>query len=258
MRFDLDGRVAVVTGAAGSVGQAICEKLANDGVTVVATDLRSRIDRETGECRWLDVTDAAEWANLAAWIADRHGRLDLLVNNAGIAPMARLEDMPLDSWRKAFAVNVEGVFLGMQAMLPLLREGGVRRSGTSMIVNIASAASHRATAFATAYGATKAAVAQLTKAAGIEFAQMGDPVRAVSIHPACIRSEMIDGILENFSDLAGGLPISELREQMIADHPLKRMVEPSEVADAVLFLASDAASYFNATELHIDGGLIAN
>jgi NAD(P)-dependent dehydrogenase (short-subunit alcohol dehydrogenase family) len=257
MRFDLEGRVAVVTGAAGSVGRAICNGLIQQGVTVIATDLRSRIGAEDDGHRALDVTDAADWEALADWIGDRHGALDLLVNNAGVAPMAALENFTQESWRLAFAVNVEGVFLGMKAMLPLLRAGGTRRDGTSAIVNIASASSQRATGFATAYGATKAAIAQLTKSAGIEFAQMGYPVRAVSIHPACVRSDMIDAILKQFSDLSGGVPVSTLRDQMIADHPLKRMVEPSEVADAVLFLASDAASYLNATELHVDGGLIA-
>lgn len=257
MRFDLEGRVALVTGAAGSVGQEICARLAEQGVIVIATDLAAHISGEDDTRRALDVTNAADWRSVADWVAARHGRLDLLVNNAGVAPMASLEDTAQDDWRRAFAINVEGPFLGMQAMLPLLRKGGEARGGTACIVNISSAASQRATALSTAYSATKAAVAQLTKAAGIEFAQLGYPVRAVSLHPACVRSDMIDAILDRFSQITGGTPVADLRAAMIADHPLKRLVEPREVADTILFLASDAASYLNATEIHVDGGLIA-
>lgn len=257
MRFDLEGRIAVVTGAEGSVGGAICDKLAAQGVTVIATDLAGRIGAETDSRRALDVTDAASWQSLMAWVEAHHGKLDLLVNNAGLAPMATLEGTTQVQWQKAFAVNVEGVFLGMQAALPLLRAAGTARGESACVINIASAASNRATAFAAAYSASKAAVAQLTKAAGIEFAQLGYPVRAVSVHPACIKSDMIDNILDQFSKMGGGTP-EALREAMIADHPLKRLVEPDEVADTVLFLASDAARYLNATEIHVDGGLTAN
>lgn len=256
MRFDLEGRIAVVTGAAGSVGQAICKRLAEQGVLVVATDLAGRIGAQTDTRRMLDVTDPASWGKLTGWLQARHGRLDLLVNNAGVAPMSSLETTSASQWESAFAVNVEGPFLGMQAALPLLRTGGAARGQSACVVNIASAASNRATAFAAAYSASKAAVAQLTKAAGIEFAQLGYPVRAVSVHPACVRSEMIDSILQQFCELTGERP-EALRAAMIADHPLKRLVEPDEVADAVLFLASDAARYLNATEFHVDGGLTA-
>lgn len=259
MRFDLEGRVALVTGAGGNIGAAICRRLTEQDAIVIAADIAGK--PEGANCaEWLslDVTSEDGWASVIADVTGRHGRLDMLVNNAGVAPMGTLEDTSLAEWKRCYAINVEGAFLGMRTATPLLRETGARSPHAACIVNIASAASNRATPFAAAYASSKAAVAHLTRAAGIEYAALGYRIRANSIHPAAVASDMIDGILARYSEITGGTPVEELRKAMIADHPMGRLVEPDEVAQSVLYLASDAAQYVNATELHVDGGLTAN
>lgn len=255
MQFDMSDRVAIVTGAAGNIGAAICRKLRDQGVTVVAADMAL----EDGEdSRKLDVTDEQSWQSLIGWVSEHHGRLDILVHNAGVAPMDKLEETDLAVWRKCQSVNVEGVFLGIKSATALLRESGARLPAGASVIVISSASSNRATPFAAAYATSKAGVSMLTKSAGIEFKALGYPIRCNSIHPACVKSDMIDNILKRYSVITGGVPIPDLHKAMIEDHPYKRMVEPDEVADAVVFLASDASAYINASELNVDGGLTAN
>lgn len=259
MTYDLSGRVALITGASGNIGGAIARKLAEDGALVVSADLPAHLggDERAG---WhaLDIVDEASWATLLAWIRSRHGRLDILVNNAGVAPMGKLEDMPIGDWRRCMAINVDGAFLGIRTMLPLLRETAAKVGHDARIVNVASAAGVRASPLSSAYCTSKAAVGMLTKAAGIEFASLGYPVRVNSVHPAAVESDMIDAILDRYSEITGGTPVDDLRSGLIAGHPFGRLVHPDEVADSVLFLCSEAARYLNATEIHVDGGMIAS
>ena len=255
----LAGRIAVVTGASGNIGAEICRKLRERGVKVISVDLAHCLGgSEADDWHALDVRDEQSWAALAAMIETKHGALDILVNNAGVAPMGRLEDMSLDEWRRCMAINVDGVMLGIRTLLGLLRAGAARGGHDARIVNLASASANRATPDAAAYCTSKAAVAMLTKAAAIEFASLGYPVRVNSVHPAAVNSDMISGILQRYSEIAGGVPVEDIRAGLIAQHPFGRLVEPEEVADAVLFLCTDAARYINATEIHVDGGMIAN
>ncbi len=259
MRFDLEGRVALVTGAAGNIGAAICQRFHEQDVVVLAADIAPRsADAPCAEWLNLDITSERNWAEVVAGIAARHGRLDILVNNAGIAPMDTLEGTSLADWRRCYAINVDGVFIGMKAATALLRDSGAAASHAACVVNISSAASNRATPFAAAYASSKAAVAHLTRAAGIEYAALGYRIRANSIHPAAVASDMIDTILARYSCITGGTAVDDLRKALVADHPLGRLVDPDEVAQSVLFLASDASQYVNASELHVDGGLTAN
>lgn len=259
MTYDLSGRVAIVTGASGNIGAAIARKLREDGAVVVSADLPGHLGGDEAD-GWhpLDIVDEQSWATLLAWVAARHDRLDILVNNAGIAPMGKLEDMALDEWRRCMAINVDGAFLGIRSALPLLRATATAAGHDARIVNVASAAGVRASPMSSAYCTSKAAVGMLTKAAAIEFASLGYPVRANSVHPAAVESDMIDAILERYSQITGGTPVADLRAGMIAGHPFGRLVHPDEVADAVLFLCSEAARYLNATEIHVDGGMIAS
>ncbi len=256
MTYDFGGRVALVTGASGNIGNAIARKLREDGALVVSADLPAQLG-DGDDWRALDIVEEESWATLIAWIRTRHGRLDILVNNAGIAPMGKLEDTRIEEWRRCLAINVDGAFLGIKTALPLLRESAERAGHDARIVNVASAAGIRASPLSSAYCTSKAAVGMLTKAAGIEFARLGYPVRANSVHPAAVESEMIENILKRYSEITGGTPVEALRAGLIAGHPLGRLVRPDEVADAVLFLCSDAARYLNATEIHVDGGMIA-
>lgn len=257
MTYDLSGRVALVTGASGNIGGAIARKLRGDNAVVVSADLPSHLGQGE-DWQALDIVDEGSWATLMDWVRARHGRLDILVNNAGVAPMGKLEDMRIEEWRRCMAINVDGAFLGIRTSLPLLRETAEKAGHDARIVNLASAAGVRASPLSSAYCTSKAAIGMLTKAAGIEFAKLGYPVRVNSVHPAAVESDMMDSILQRYSEITGGTPVEDLRSGLIATHPFGRLVMPEEVADAVLFLCSDAARYLNATELHVDGGMIAS
>jgi NAD(P)-dependent dehydrogenase (short-subunit alcohol dehydrogenase family) len=250
--FDLHGAVALVTGAGGYIGGAICTALSRQGATVVGADLRP-----AGGMQTVDVTDAASWQALIGDVRATHGRLDILVNNAGIAPMEPIATINPDTWRRTMAINVEGVMLGLQAATPLLRETGTRRRGGASVINIASAVSNRPTAFSAGYCTSKAALAMLTKVAAIEFSMLGYPIRVNSVHPGAVRSPMVDNILQTFSGLSGGLPTEQIRQAIVDGCPMKRLVEPDEVAEAVVYLACEEARFVHGTEQYVDGGYTA-
>lgn len=252
MAGELNGAVALVTGACGNIGQEIVKALAARGATVIATDIAAR-----DGIRRLDVTSEAEWAALIADVRRDHGRLDILVNNAGIAPMARLEDMPLEDWRRCQQINVESVFLGMKTAAGLMAESGKLRAGGASIVNIASAAADRATAMSGAYCASKAAVAMLTRVGAVEFPTQGYAIRVNSVHPGAVKSDMIDGILDRYSAMTGGTPKADLEKAITANMPMGRLVEPSEVADVVAFLAGTDSRFVHGTSINVDGGYMA-
>ena len=230
MAVELNGAVALVTGACGNIGQEIEKALAARGATVIATDIAAR---------------------------DGIRRLDILVNNAGIAPMARLEDMPLEDWRRCQQINVESVFLGMKTAAGLMAESGKLRAGGASIVNIASAAADRATAMSGAYCASKAAVAMLTRVGAVEFPTQGYAIRVNSVHPGAVKSDMIDGILDRYSAMTGGTPKADLEKAITANMPMGRLVEPSEVADVVAFLAGTDSRFVHGTSINVDGGYMA-
>lgn len=258
MATGLEGAVALVTGASGNIGQSVCERLASAGAHVIATDLASRLPADSPhDWRALDVTDEAQWTSLVAEIEAAHGRLDVLVNNAGIAPVDRFEETTLETWRRCMTINVEGAFLGMKAATELLRDSCKLRKGGSAIINVASDAADRPAPYSVAYCTSKAAVAMLTRATAVEYAARGFKIRINSVHPGAVRSDMIDGIIARYAELQPDVPLEDLRRGTAAIHPLGRLVEPDEVADAVLFLASDSASYIHGTAIHVDGGYAA-
>lgn len=248
----LNGLVALVTGAAGNIGTAICAALEAAGAQVEATDIRG--DGANG-LHPHNVTSRESWVAIVDDIATRHGRLDILVNNAGIAPMGLVEETSIDEWRQCLAINVESALLGMQAALPLLRAGSARPGGAS-VINVASGAANRPTAMSGLYCTSKAALVMLSKVAAIEFARGGYGVRVNTVNPGAVASEMIDGILERYTRIAGR-PVAELRAAMEGDVPMGRLARPDDVADGVVFLASGASRYMTGTELHVDGGLTA-
>ncbi|WP_156679505.1 SDR family NAD(P)-dependent oxidoreductase [Sphingomonas profundi] len=254
MQLGLENAVALVTGASGNIGVATCDALRREGVRVIATDIAGRTGGTADEWRTLDVTRENEWRDLIAGIRADHGRLDILVNNAGIAIMDRLEDMPLADWTRTQDINVAGIFLGLKTAVPLMRESGANRAGGASMINVASGAADKPAAFSAAYCASKAAVAMLTRAAAIEFAALGYPVRVNSVHPGAVESEMIDGIIARYSALTGGTPIADLHAAMLKGHPMGRLVLPDDVADTIVFLASTASRYTHGDALHIDGG----
>jgi len=242
----LDGKVAIVTGGARGQGAAEARLFASEGATVVVTDvLTGEGEAVATEIQGLflahDVSSETAWQETVQRTLDAYGRIDVLVNNAGIFRRARLLATTLADYRRVIDVNQVGVFLGMQAVAPTMI---AQRSGA--IVNISSIAGFLGAAGAFAYGASKWAVRGMTKAAGIELAKHG--VRVNSIHPGMIDTEMM-------TEVTGG--DAERFERIERTVPLRRVAAPEEVAKLALFLASDESAYCTASEFVVDGGVIA-
>ncbi|MGE3747894.1 MAG: SDR family oxidoreductase [Sphingomonadaceae bacterium] len=255
----LENSVALVTGAGGGIGSAICVALAEAGATVVGTDLPHTPAEHRTSVDWidLDVTSPENWDRAVSAVKDRHGRLDILVNNAGIDIIEKFEDMTLGSWRKTQSVNVDGVFLGIQKALPLLRESGPTRRGGASIINMSSIAGLVGADFNAAYCASKGAVRLMTKALALEFSALGYRIRINSVHPGGVNTNMVSSIFQSYVDLGVIDSAQTAYDLSSAAHALGRMAEPSEIAAGVRFLASDEASYMHGAELVLDGGYTA-
>ena len=255
--FDYSDRVVLITGAASGLGKGCAAHFIEAGATVVLTDRKHKAGEafaaELGERASympLDVTEEARWVELLPDIEQRHGRLDVLVNSAGIGMMGSVEDTSLETFRLIHAINVEGTFLGCKYALPLLRKGAAA-AGDAAIINVSSVAGLRGVAKLAAYCSSKGAVRLLSKSVAMHCAEQGDAIRCNSIHPSFIDTPMVQDMI-NFA------PDPErMRKMLIRTSPAKRLGEVEEVARVVLFLASPAASYLNGVELPIDGGTTA-
>lgn len=253
------GKTALVTGAARGLGAAMAQMLADEGAKVLLTDIdeagaaeqAARINRECGEGTAFstrhDVTSEHEWRAAVETARDKLGGLSVLVNNAGIAPVGSIESLPFETWRRTFAINVDGIFLGCKLALPLLRE-----SQPASIVNISSIAAMIASPALVAYNASKAAVWMLTKSVALQCAKKGWDIRCNSVHPSFIDTELLD----NFR-LDKSVPREATMEKLAAQVPLGRVGEPRDVALGVLYLASDESRLMTGAELKLDGGISA-
>lgn len=253
MQHDLQGAVALITGSLGNIGVAIAAAFRERGMTVVDSDIRPG---PPGTLR-LDVTSEADWAAAIEHIRVHHGRLDVLVGCAGVAPVARIEELTLADWRACQAVNVDGLLLGMKAAVKLMAETGKRRVGGASIINISSAGGDRAVAMTAAYCTSKAAANMLTRAAAVEFASLGYPVRVNAVHPGPVDSKMMDAIFADYSRILGGVPVADLKAGLAQRVPLGRLMTPPEVADVVTFLASSESRFVHGTQINCDGGFTA-
>jgi 3alpha(or 20beta)-hydroxysteroid dehydrogenase len=238
----LDGRVAIVTGGARGQGAAEGRLFAEEGATVFITDVLTDEGEKTaaelgGTFVEHDVTDPEQWAALVTRVVDAHGRLDILINNAGILRWERMVDTSPASWNEVVAVNQTGVFLGMHAVAPQMM---TQHSGS--IVNISSVGGLRGASACFSYAATKWAVRGMTKGAAIELGPHG--VKVNSIHPGIIDTPMMGD--HDLDDLASAIGV-----------PLQRYAQPEEVAKLVLWLVSDDNSYSTGAEFVIDGGQTA-
>ena len=260
MSLSLQGTVALVTGAAGGIGNATCSALKEAGATVIATDRAgaSRDVRPEG-CDWLDldVTDEENWTALVGDVERRYGALDILVNNAGISVVEPVESSSLDTWRKVMAVNVDGVYLGVRSCLPLLRRTGPRRRGGASIVSLSSNAGLIGAPFNVAYCTSKGAVRLMTKALAMEFSALGYPIRVNSVHPGGIDTGMLDSIFQRFHELGMAPSAEAAYDASVKAHPIGRMGKPEEIAAGIRFLASDESSNMHGAELVMDGGYTA-
>jgi NAD(P)-dependent dehydrogenase (short-subunit alcohol dehydrogenase family) len=255
---DLNGRVALVTGAARGIGAACARALAAKGAQVVCTDVidASGVAAEINGISLVhDVTEDAQWADVIAATKSRYGGLDILVNNAGIFWLKPILAMTLEDWRRMQAVNVEGVFLGVKHAAPLLAERAAQWDGGASIVNMSSCAGITGSPLMSAYNASKGAVRLFTKAAALELASL--KIRVNSVHPAVIDTAMGQAVIDDYvaTGVMGGA--NEVRERVLASHPLGRLGRDSDIANGVAFLASDAAAFMTGSELIIDGGFTA-
>ncbi len=240
---ELDGKVALVTGGARGQGAAEARIFAREGATVVITDVLDEAGEQTAgelgcEYHHLDVTSEAEWERVVADIVARHGRLDVLMNNAGIFKPAQLLNTSTEMWNQTVAINQTGVFLGMRTVAKAMVAAG---NGGS-IINTSSIAGLEGGFGATAYGATKWAVTGMTRTVAKELGKHA--IRVNSIHPGAIVTDMITNMLEGGRD-----------EKMIARQPLKRLGTPDDIAEMALFLASDRSSYCTGQQFTVDGGV---
>jgi len=255
----LENKVALVTGAARGIGESIAKALAAEGAFVYVTD----IDRKNGirvtqsigaESSFapLDVRSEQDWREIIESIMKEHGRLDIVVNNAGVTGLERdseahdPENASLEAWRSVHQTNLDGVFLGCKYAIRAMRA-----FGTGSIINISSRSGIVGVPLAAAYASSKAAVRNHTKTVALYCAQQGLKVRCNSIHPAAILTPMWEPML-------GTGPDREARMAMIVqDTPLRRFGKPDEVAAVAVMLATDESSYITGAEINIDGGILA-
>lgn len=235
----LQGKVALVTGAAQGIGLAIAQMFAREGAIVIAADVKAVPASSEFESVTLDVSSPADWDRVVNSIVARHGRIDVLVNNAGIvACYEQVHGTDLASWERVLAVNLTGSFLGMQAVLPSMRAA---RKGS--IINFSSIWGNVGVAGAAAYNAAKGGVRNMTKNAAVTYAP--ENVRVNSVHPGLIRTPLVIGQSD------------EMNAGIISNTPMGRMGTPEEIAYGCLFLASDESSFMTGSELIIDGGYLA-
>lgn len=253
----MDGKVCIVTGGASGLGQATAALLAREGGKVISADVNEEAGRVAAaaigaEFRRHDVRSEQAWADLVAGVQARHGALHVLVNNAGIGEAAAGTtpvNTTLAQWEQVLAVNATGVFLGCRAGVP-----AIAASGGGAIVNMSSIAALLATPFATAYGASKAAVRQLTMSVAIFCAQSRNGVRCNSVHPGQIRTPMLEGLFREFG-AAAGVGADAMEAQFLAKIPQGEFGQPGDIAQAVLYLASDESRHVTGTQLVVDGGM---
>jgi 3(or 17)beta-hydroxysteroid dehydrogenase len=249
----VEGKIAIVTGAASGIGRACARRLAIEGATVVLADRRvpagEEAARELGPphvFRALDVTDPAAWASVVDGTVRELGRLDILVNSAGVGVMHDIERTSLEEWRFVNAVNSDGTFLGCQAAIRAMKG-----TGGGSIINVSSVAGIVADPDMPAYCASKGAVRLLTKSVALHAARSGYGIRCNSVHPAFVNTPMVDAMLTEVSER--GLTRAKLARAV----PLGRLGEADDVAHLVVYLASDESKFVTGAELVVDGGLTA-
>jgi 3(or 17)beta-hydroxysteroid dehydrogenase len=256
----LKDKVALVTGAASGIGRATALLFAREGARVVLTDISGTGERVAEEIRSAgghalflphDVTKEEQWQEVLRHTLEAHGPLDILVNNAGIATSCPVVDLSLAEWREQLAVNLDSVFLGLKYAVRTLRQG--QRGGS--IINVSSVSGLVGNPNTAAYAASKGGVRMLSKAVAMECAP--DGIRVNAVFPAGVRTPIWQSApwWKGFVEQVGGEEAAW--KQLDASSPLGRMAEPEDIAEAILYLASDASRYVTGSDLVVDGGYTA-
>jgi NAD(P)-dependent dehydrogenase (short-subunit alcohol dehydrogenase family) len=248
----LAGKIALVTGAGSGLGEATAKRFAEEGAQVFVTDLDGAAARrvadaigEAATARVQDVTDEADWDVLMNEVIEAHGRLDVIVNNAGIALTGTAEDTSLEDWRKIQAVNLDAVFMGTRAAIR-----SMKNTGGGSIINISSIEGIVGEPMAAAYNASKGGVRIFTKSAALHCAAEGYDIRVNSVHPGFIMTPLVERSMSALPEADA----AAMLERVTSEIPLGAMGEPEDIANGCLFLASDESKYMTGSELVIDGG----
>ena len=253
------GKKALITGAAQGLGAAQAMMLAREGAKVLLADINAEgaaaqaasINAELGEgtafAVKLDVTQEAEWIAALNVAQQRMGGLSVLVNNAGIGVRGNIEVCTLEDWKRGFAVNVDSVFLGCKHAIPLMKD-----NQPGSIINISSIAGLIASDTMPGYNASKAAVWMLSKSVALHCAKMGWDIRSNSVHPTFIDTPILDGMVTST-----GKSKEVIMDKLARQIPLKRVGQPDDIANGVLYLASDESRFMTGAELKLDGGISA-
>jgi 3(or 17)beta-hydroxysteroid dehydrogenase len=249
----VEGKTALVTGGASGIGAATTRLLLREGARVVIADLQEeagqKLASELGPAAMflkLDVSTEADWDHAMTTVEKDFSPLDILVNAAGVSVPGPIDTASFEHWKQTMAVNADGVFLGCRAGV-----ASMRRAGGGSIINISSTLGIRGGAPFPAYSASKGAVRMLTKSVAIRCAEQGWKIRCNSVHPGAIETPMVEPYLKVAGSREDGLAM------LASAHPMGRVGQPEEVANVILFLASDEASFVTGTEIPVDGGFCA-
>ena len=238
---DLKDKIILLTGAAGSIGAAVTAAIRRAGGTAIATDLSGNAGIDAA----LDVTLEDDWRRVTADIGRQHGRLDGLVNAAGIVALGSVEQLDFATWRRVLSVNLDGAFLGCKYSFPLLLKNG------GSIVNLSSVSGLVGGHNFAAYNASKGGLSLLTKSIALTGARRKPPVRCNAVCPAFVEGAMVDQIAQ-----ATQYP-DAVRQKLLIDIPLGRFGKPAEVAQLCIYLLSDDSAFVTGADFPIDGGLTA-
>ena len=249
----LEGKTALVTGAASGIGLQTSIRLAEEGARVMMTDINLEEGRQQAEKPGanatflkLDITEEEEWISVLDETVKRFDRLDILVNSAGMVLIADVEQITLEDWRKVHAVNLDGTFLGCKHGVRVMKE-----FGAGSIINLSSVSGMIGGFNLAAYNSSKGAVRMLTKSVALHCARAGYGIRCNSIHPTFIETPMLESMIRDSPDP------EKARQTLVRQVPLRRIGKPEDVANMIVYLASDESTFVTGTEMVIDGGVIA-
>ena len=249
----LEGKTALVTGAASGIGLQTSIRLAEEGAQVMMTDINleeglQQVEKLSANSTFLklDITEEEEWISVLDETVKRFDRLDILVNSAGMVLIADVEQITLEDWRKVHAVNLDGTFLGCKHGVRVMKE-----FGAGSIINLSSISGMIGGFNLAAYNSSKGAVRMLTKSVALHCARAGYGIRCNSIHPTFIETPMLESMIRDSPDP------EKARQTLVRQVPLRRIGKPDDVANMIVYLASDESTFVTGTEMVIDGGVIA-
>jgi NAD(P)-dependent dehydrogenase (short-subunit alcohol dehydrogenase family) len=263
----LTGKVGFVSGGLRGIGLACVERFLAEGAEVVLSDLdaadsvlvvetMARLGQAASYVQ-ANVTQEADWQRARDIVRERHGKLHILVNNAGIDLTGPVETLEMADWRRIMDINVDGVFLGVKTFTPMMAESGKDFRGGSSIINVSSIMGLVGYNEVSAYNASKGAVRLFTKGIAIEFAQKAMPIRANSLHPGFVNTPLLQGGFQRWVDKGFAEKPQDIVDMVAGQTPIGRLADPSELASGVFFLASEDSAYMTGAELVMDGGWTA-